>query len=328
MRSRHMGRAGIDVSEVGFGAWAIGGTWGEVTESDAMASLHEAVDRGVTFFDTADVYGDGRSERLIARLRKERSGADIFVATKAGRRLDPHVASGYNIENIESFVDRSLSNLATDRLDLLQLHCPPTDVYYNPGFFEDLGGLVEKGKIAKYGVSVERVEEALKAIEYPDVVSVQIIFNMFRHRPAERFLQAAAEAGVGVIVRVPLASGLLTGKMSAASTFAGDDHRTFNRQGEAFDMGETFSGVPFERGLEAVDALRDLVPDGATMAQLALRWVLMHDAVSTVIPGAKTPAQVADNTAASDLAPLDAATMGRVAEIYNEFVRPSVHHRW
>ncbi len=323
-----MNRAGIDVSEVGFGAWAIGGTWGEVTEADAMASLHEAVERGVTFFDTADVYGDGRSERLIARLKAERPDADIFVATKAGRRLNPHVASGYNIANIEGFIDRSLRNLDIERLDLVQLHCPPTDVYYNPGLFEDLEGLVEKGKIAKYGVSVERVEEALKAIEYPGVVSVQIIFNMFRHRPAETFLAAAVEAGVGVIVRVPLASGLLTGKMSAASTFAADDHRTFNRKGEAFDMGETFSGVPFDRGLAAVDALRELVPDGATMAQLALRWILMFEGVSTVIPGAKTPAQVIDNTAASDLAALDDSTMDRIVEIYSEFVRPSVHHRW
>lgn len=328
MHSRHMSRADIDVSEVGFGAWAIGGTWGEVTEDDAMASLHEAVDRGVTFFDTADVYGDGRSEKLIARLKAERADADIFVATKAGRRLNPHVASGYTISNIEAFIDRSLSNLETERLDLVQLHCPPTDVYYNPEFLEGLDGLVAKGKIARLGVSVERVEEALKAIEYPGVVSVQIIFNMFRHRPAERFFAAAAAAGVGVIVRVPLASGLLTGKMSAASTFAADDHRTFNREGEAFDMGETFSGVPFGKGLAAVDALREFVPDGATMAQLALRWILMFDAVSTVIPGAKTPAQVHDNTTASDLAPLDAATMDRIVEIYDEYIRPSVHHRW
>lgn len=293
-----------------------------------MASLHEAVDRGVTFFDTADVYGDGRSEKLIARLKSERPDADIFVATKAGRRLNPHVAAGYNIGNIEGFIDRSLDNLGTERLDLVQLHCPPTDVYYNPGLFEDLEGLVVKGKIANFGVSVERVEEALKAIEYPGVVSVQIIFNMFRHRPAERFFAAAAEAGVGVIVRVPLASGLLTGKMSPSSTFAADDHRTFNRHGEAFDMGETFSGVPFDRGLAAVDALRRLVSDGATMAQLALRWILMFEAVSSVIPGAKTPTQVNDNTASSDLAALDSATMDRIAEIYNKFIRPSVHHRW
>jgi aryl-alcohol dehydrogenase-like predicted oxidoreductase len=323
-----MGRAAVDVSEVGFGAWAIGGSWGAVSESDAMASLHGAVDRGVTFFDTADVYGDGRSERLIARLRRERTDGEIFVATKAGRRLDPHVASGYTIEHIEGFVDRSLANLETERLDLLQLHCPPTDVYYDPGLFAGLDGLVAKGKLARYGVSVERVEEALKAIEYPNVASVQIIFNMFRQRPADRFFAAASDAGVGVIVRVPLASGLLTGKMTASSSFAADDHRNFNRHGEAFDVGETFAGVPFDQGLKAVDALRDLVPDGATMAQFALRWILMHDAVSTVIPGAKRPAQVADNAAASELPPLEAATMARVGEVYDEMIRPHVHHRW
>jgi aryl-alcohol dehydrogenase-like predicted oxidoreductase len=323
-----MGRAGIDVSEIGFGGWAIGGAWGEVSEADAMASLHEAVERGVTFFDTADVYGDGRSERLIARLRRERPDAEIVIATKAGRRLDPHVASGYTIENIEGFVDRSLGNLEAERLDLLQLHCPPTDVYYHPELFAGLDGLVAKGKLARYGVSVERVEEALKAIEYPGVASVQIIFNMFRHRPAERFFAAAADVGVGVIVRVPLASGLLTGKMSPSSKFASDDHRHFNRQGEAFDVGETFAGVPFDRGLKAVDALRNLVPEKATMAQFALRWILMHDAVSTAIPGAKRPAQVADNAAASELALLNAATMARIAEIYEELVRPYVHDRW
>jgi aryl-alcohol dehydrogenase-like predicted oxidoreductase len=323
-----MGRAGIDVSEVGFGAWAIGGAWGDVSEADAMAALHEAVDRGVTFFDTADVYGDGRSERLIARLIRERPEAAIFVATKAGRRLDPHVAAGYTIENIEDFVDRSLRDLDADRIELLQLHCPPTDVYYNPDLFLGLDGLIERGKIARYGVSVERVEEALKAIEYPGVVSVQIIFNMLRQRPAEKFLDAAAAAGVGVIVRVPLASGLLTGKMTAESVFAADDHRNFNRAGEAFDVGETFAGVPFERGLAAVDELRGLVPAGATMAQFALRWILMHEGVSTVIPGGKNPAQVADNAAAADLAPLDAATMNRVAAIYDEYARPTVHHRW
>jgi aryl-alcohol dehydrogenase-like predicted oxidoreductase len=323
-----MGRAGIDVSEVGFGAWAIGGAWGEVTEADAMAALHEAVDRGVTFFDTADVYGDGRSERLIARLRKERPGDEIIVATKAGRRLDPHVAAGYTVENIEGFVDRSLRDLDTDRIELLQLHCPPTDVYYDPELFAGLDELIAKGKLAHYGVSVERVEEALKAIEYPGVASVQIIFNMLRQRPAERFLPAAAAAGVGVIVRVPLASGLLTGKMSADSVFATDDHRNFNRHGEAFDVGETFAGVPFERGLAAVEEIRSLLPAGATMAQFALRWILMHDGVSTVIPGGKNPAQVADNAAAADLAPLDAATMSRIVEVYDEYARPTVHHRW
>lgn len=323
-----MRRAAVEVGEVGFGAWAIGGSWGNVSEDDAMASLHEAVDRGVSFFDTADVYGDGRSERLLARLDRERPGEEIFIATKAGRRLDPHVATGYTIDHIRGFVDRSLQNLSTERIDLLQLHCPPSDVYYNPDLFEGLDGMVADGKLARYGVSVERVEEALKAIEYPGVVSVQIIFNMLRQRPAERFLDLAAAAGVGVIVRVPLASGLLTGKMSADSVFAADDHRNFNRHGEAFDVGETFAGVPFERGLAAVEELRGLVPEGATMAQLALRWILMYEQVSTVIPGAKNPGQVADNVVAADLAPLEAATMRRIAEVYDEFARPTVHHRW
>jgi aryl-alcohol dehydrogenase-like predicted oxidoreductase len=323
-----MDRGDIDVSEVGYGGWAIGADWGEMSEPDAMATLHEAVERGITFFDTADVYGDGRSERLIARLREERRDAEIFVATKAGRRLDPHVASAYTIENIEGFIDRSLVMLNTQRLDLVQLHCPPTDVYYDPELFAGLDGLVADGKIARYGVSVERVEEGLKALEYPGVVSVQIIFNMLRQRPLLSFLGAAAAAGVGVIVRVPLASGLLTGKMTAETTFAADDHRNFNRHGEAFDVGETFAGIPYELGLEAVEALRALVPDGATMAQLALRWILMHDAVSTVIPGAKRPSQVVDNAGAVDLPPLDPATMARIAEVYDRFARPHVHHRW
>lgn len=328
MQYRSLGKSGIKVSEVGFGAWAIGGAWGQVSESDAMAALHEALDRGITFFDTADVYGDGRSERLIARLRRERTDVQFSVATKAGRRLDPHEANGYTAANLEAFVDRSLTNLETDSLDLLQLHCPPTDVYYRPEVFAGLDDMVRRGKIRHYGVSVERVEEGLKAIEYPGVESVQIIFNMLRHRPFELFFCEAANRQVGVIARVPLASGLLTGKMTAATSFAEDDHRRFNRHGEAFDIGETFAGIDFETGLAAVEEIRPLVPEGATMAQLALRWILMFPEISTVIPGGKSPAQVADNAAAAELPALSEEAMRKVEDIYDRYARPQVHHRW
>jgi len=323
-----LGRTGFEVSRIGFGAWAIGADWGSVTETDAIAALEAALDTGITFFDTADVYGDGRSERLIARLRAEHPEASFTVATKAGRRLDPHVAAGYTPENIERFIDRSLQNLRVDSLPLVQLHCPPTDVYYQPALFAGLDALVAKGKIQHYGVSVERVEEALKAIEYPGVETVQIIFNMFRHRPAELFFRQAQEREVGVIVRVPLASGLLTGKMTPGTTFSDDDHRKYNRHGEAFDVGETFAGIDYETGLVAVDEIRPLLPEGATMAQLALRWILMFDAVSTVIPGGKNPAQVMDNASAADLPALSAATMAKITDVYDRYARPQVHHRW
>lgn len=323
-----LGKTGFPVSRVGFGAWAIGADWGEVTEADAMATLHAAVDHGITFFDTADVYGDGRSERMIGQLRQERPSIDITVATKAGRRLDPHVASGYTAANIEGFIDRSLTNLGVDALDLVQLHCPPTDVYYDQDLFAGLDDMVRRGKIRHYGVSVERVEEALKAIEFPGVESVQIIFNMLRQRPAELFFCEAQRRDVGVIVRVPLASGLLTGKMSPSSTFAPSDHRTYNRHGEAFDVGETFAGIDFSTGLAAVEELKTLVPARATMAQLALRWILMFDAVSTVIPGAKNPVQVADNALAADLPELSPRTMAAIVDVYDRHARPQVHQRW
>lgn len=328
MQYATLGSTGYEVSRIGFGAWAIGADWGDVGESDAMAALETALEKGITFFDTADVYGDGRSERLISQLREAHPSVQITVATKAGRRLDPHVADGYTPANIEGFVDRSLENLNVDSLDLVQLHCPPTDVYYNPDLFAGLDTLVEKGKIRHYGVSVERVEEALKAIEYPGVETVQIIFNMLRHRPAELFFDQAMKRNIGVIVRVPLASGLLTGKMSPATTFADNDHRKYNRRGEAFDVGETFAGIDFETGLEAVDEIRGLVPEGATMAQLALRWILMFDAVSAVIPGGKNPAQVTDNASAAELPALSSDTMDRVAAIYDRYARPQVHYRW
>lgn len=328
MDTRVLGKTGYEISAVGFGAWAIGGSWGEVSEDDAVAALHAALDAGVTFIDTADVYGDGRSEKIIAGVLGDRPDEGVVVATKAGRRLDPHVAGGYTIENIEAFIDRSRTNLGMDTLDLVQLHCPPTEVYYNPELFEGLEGLVSSGKIRHYGVSVEKVEEALKAIEYPGVASVQIIFNAFRLRPASLFFGQAAGADVGVIVRVPLASGLLTGKMSLDSTFASDDHRNFNRHGESFDVGETFSGVPYEVGLEAVARLQELVPEQATMAQWALRWILMHPEVSVVIPGAKSPEQATDNAAASGLSPLSPEDMERVAQVYDELIAPHVHQRW
>ncbi len=328
MKYGRLGSTGLEVSRIGFGGWAIGADWGEVGEDEAMAALSTAVDEGITFFDTADVYGDGRSERLLARLRTERPDAYFTVATKAGRRISPHVAAGYTAAAIEGFVDRSLANLNVDSIDLLQLHCPPTDVYYNPDLFAGLDDMVRRGKVRHYGVSVERIEEALKAIEYPGVASVQIIFNMLRHRPAELLFREAAARDVGVIVRVPLASGLLTGKMRRDTVFADSDHRKYNRKGHAFDVGETFSGIDYDTGLAAVNEIRPLVPEGATMAQFALRWILMFDAVSTVIPGGKSPAQVTDNARASDLDALPPETMAAVAEIYDRFAREGVHHRW
>jgi aryl-alcohol dehydrogenase-like predicted oxidoreductase len=327
MHYRELGRTGYKVSEVSFGAWAIGGTWGPVDDSESLAALNKAIDLGVNFIDTADVYGDGHSEQLIAQVLKSRR-EEVIVATKAGRRLDPHVADGYSAANLTSFIERSLKNLDTDCLDLVQLHCPPTDVFYRPEVFGALDDLVKAGKIRYYGVSVEKVEEALKAIEYPNVQTVQIIFNMFRHRPSELFFREAKARKVGILARVPLASGLLTGKMTRQTSFAADDHRNFNRHGESFDMGETFSGVDYETGLAAVEELKALVPDGATMAQFALRWILMFDAVSCVIPGAKRPSQAEDNIHAADLPPLSAETMAKVRAIYDRSIRPQVHQRW
>lgn len=328
LSTRAFGRTGHTTSAIGFGAWAIGGTWGEVTEPDARATLNAALDAGMTFIDTADVYGDGRSERIIRDVLAARSGPRPMVATKAGRRFDPHVAASFTEANLEAFIDRSLSNLGVDCLDLLQLHCPPTPVYSMPAVFAALENLKAKGKIANYGVSVETIAEALTAIQNPGVVSVQIIYNLLRQRPAEVFFRQAAKQNVAVIVRVPLASGLLTGKMNANSAFAADDHRSFNRNGEAFDKGETFSGVPFEVGLAAVEELRALVPEGATMAQFALRWILMEQAVSVVIPGAKSPSQSISNAAADALAPLSSGTMDAAKDVYDRLIAPHVHHLW
>jgi len=327
MKYRMLGRTGWKVSEISFGAWAIGGAWGKVSDEESMAALHAALDGGVNFFDTADVYGDGRSERLIARLRHERK-EKFYVATKAGRRLPTQAAAGYNRKNLAAFVERSLKNLRTDTIDLLQLHCPGTEAYYHPEIFGILDDLVRAGMLRHYGVSVEKVEEALKAIEYPNVQSVQIIFNIFRQRPAELFFREAQKRRVGILARVPLASGLLTGKISHASKFAKDDHRNFNRHGEQFDRGETFSGVEFDTGLRTVDELKKLVPGGATLTQMALKWILEFPAVTCAIPGGKRPAQVAENLAASDLKKIPAATMKKIAAIYEKDIRPLVHQYW
>lgn len=328
MKQRTFGRTGHTVSEIGFGAWAIGGAWGDVSKEDAKAALHASLDAGVTFIDTADVYGDGRSEQLIAEVLKERGGDKPYVATKLGRRLSPHVAEGYTRQNLTAFVERSLTNLDTDCLDLVQLHCPPPAVYYQQEVFGYMDDLVAAGKIRHYGVSVEKVEEALKAIEYPNVQSVQIIYNLFRQRPAALFFAEAKKRQVGVIARVPLSSGLLTGKMSATTAFAADDHRAFNRNGEAFDKGETFSGVPYDVALSVVEDIRKLVPANASMAEFALRWILMEAAVSTVIPGARNAAQAQANSRASALPALPAETMDALRELYRNRIAQYVHHSW
>jgi len=327
MKYRSLGRTGWNVSDISFGAWAIGGAWGHVSDDESMKALHAAVDAGVNFIDTADVYGDGRSERLVARLKKERK-EEIVVATKAGRKLPKQVTEGYSRENLTKWIEDSLRNLSADSLDLLQLHCPPTDLYYHPEVFGMLDDFVKAGKLRYYGVSVERVEEAIKAVEFPNVQSVQMIFNCFRQRPAGVFFPLAKERKVGILARVPLASGMLTGKLKRDSQFAADDHRNFNRHGEAFDVGETFSGVDYDLGLKAVEEIRAFLPAGMTMPQFALRWILMFDAVTCAIPGGKRPDQVTENCRASDLPPLSRETMAAVEKTYNEKIRPRVHQRW
>jgi aryl-alcohol dehydrogenase-like predicted oxidoreductase len=327
VKYRALGRTGWKVSEVSFGAWAIGGAWGDVSDADAMAALHKAVDVGINFLDTADVYGNGRSERHIAQLKKERK-EEIVVATKVGRKLPKQTVEGYSAANITGWVEENLKNLNTDCLDLVQLHCPPTSLYYHPEIFGVMDELVKAGKTRFYGVSVERVEEALKAIEFENVQTVQIIFNCFRQRPAELFFGQAKKKQVGILARVPLASGMLTGKMSKQTQFAADDHRNFNRHGEAFDVGETFSGVDYVVALAAVEELRALVPAGMTMTQFALKWILMFDAVTCAIPGGKRPEQVADNARASDLPALSDEVMAGVKRVYDEKIRALVHQRW
>lgn len=327
MKYRKLGQTGMTVSEISFGSWAIGSAWGAVKDDESRAALNTAIDAGVNFFDTADVYGDGKSEKLIAEVLADRD-EEVFVATKAGRKLDPHVAEKYTPENISSFIEESLKRLQTKSLDLLQLHCPPTDVYYKPELFDALDGMVKEGLIKNYGVSVEKVEEALKAIQYSGVKTVQIIFNMFRQRPKELFFREAKNRNIGIIVRVPLASGLLTGKMTRQTTFTKDDHRNFNREGQAFDKGETFAGVNYEHGLEAVEQLKTIVPQGMTLAQMALRWILMFDEVSCVIPGAKRPSQAEENIKASEFPPLSDSVMGKIDDIYTKYIKPDVHQRW
>ncbi|PKA41093.1 aldo/keto reductase [Rhizobium sullae] len=328
MKQHSFGRMPFSITNVGFGAWQIGGSWGDVSEADGRAALNAALDAGMTFIDTADVYGDGRSEKIVADVLKSRSGTRPMVATKAGRRLNPHVADGYTKANLEGFIDRSLRNLQVDSLDLVQLHCPPTEVLYRPEVFEGLNELQKAGKIKGYGVSVSTVEEGLKAIEFPGVESIQIIYNMFRQRPDRLFFQEARRRNVAVIARVPLASGLLSGKITRNTKFASDDHRNFNRHGEAFDVGETFAGVPFEVGLQAVEEVRKLVPQGATMAAFSLRWILMNDAVTVAIPGARNAEQARANAAAADLAPLSHDAMEAIREIYERLIAPHVHQRW
>ncbi len=327
MTYRTLGRTGWNVSTVSFGAWAIGGTWGSVDDRDSLAALHKAIDLGVNFIDTSDVYGDGRSERLIRQLRSERSET-IYVSTKAGRRLNPHAAEGYTATNLNAFVDRSRENLGMDTLDLVQLHCPPTPTFYQPETFDALEEMVRAGKIRHWGASVEKVEEGLKAMEYPGCQSVQIVFNIFRQRPAGLFFEVAQRKQVGIIARLPLSSGMLTGKLKASSTFEADDHRAFNREGAGFDKGETFSGVPYEVGLEAVEELRPLVPQGMAMGQFALRWILDHPQVTCAIPGGKNPEQVQGNCAAADLPPLGSDLHQKLSDLYNSRIRKHVHDRW
>jgi aryl-alcohol dehydrogenase-like predicted oxidoreductase len=328
MEKRVLGRTGRDVGVVGLGCWQLGADWGEVSEESALAILDAAADAGVTFFDTADVYGDGRSERLVGEFLRRRADAGITVATKMGRRADPHVADAYTLDAFRAWTDRSRENLGVDVLDLVQLHCPPSEVFDRQQTYDDLDTLVAEKRIAAYGVSVETVAEALTAIARPHVASVQIILNIFRRKPLEQVLPAAQAAGVGIIARVPLASGLLTGKYDASTTFAADDHRTYNRHGEAFDVGETFAGVPFDVGIAAAQDVGRFTPDGATTAQLALRWIIDQPGVSAVIPGASRPEQARANAAAADLAPLTPEQLEGLRAVYDDRIRSHVHDRW
>lgn len=324
MDTRPLHRDGPQVSEVGFGAWAIGGDWGPTDDDESIAAMETAVRSGVTFFDTADVYGDGHSERLVGRIA---AANDVVVATKMGRRADLAPAN-WTHDQFLSWLDRSRRNLGVDHIDLVQLHCVGDEVFGLAPVWEVLRGLQADGVIGAFGVSVETVDEARAALEVEGLATIQLIANLFRMKPVDQVFDAARAAGVGVIVRVPLASGMLTGKFTADTTFAADDHRDFNRDGQAFDVGETFAGVPWDVGLAAVERLRRLVPDHVTMAQFALRWLLDHDAVSVVIPGARTQAQARGNAAASALDPLSAETHAAVRAVYDELVAPHVQDRW
>lgn len=326
MKYRDFSNTGWKTSEIGLGCWAIGSEWGDVSPLDAREVLKTSLDNGVNFFDTADVYGDGRSEKFVGELIHSTS-EKIFVATKSGRRLNPHTPEGYNFKNIEKFIDRSLTNLRVDCIDLLQLHCPPSEICPKKETYEMMDEFVKLGKIANYGVSVEKVSEAMDAIQFPNVKSIQIIFNIFRQKPAEIFFKEAAKRGVGIIARVPLASGLLTGKMNSRSKFPSNDHRNYNINGDAFDVGETFSGVRFKKGLEAVERLKNLIPDNYSLADLALKWILMHDEVSVVIPGAKNKSQALMNLKASDLKEIS-SLLPAINSIYDELIKADVHSRW
>ena len=327
MKYRRLGKTGFEVSEVSLGTWQLGEGWGSVSETDAIRVLETAIGSGVNFFDTADVYGDGRSECTIAQVLGARS-EKIYIGTKAGRRLQPHTVEGYNKKNLTEFVERSLINLKREALDLVQLHCPPTEVYYRPEVFDALDQLKQAGKILHYGVSVEKVEEAIKATEFRGVATVQIIFNIFRQRPAELFFSLARKREVGILVRLPLASGLLSGKINKETRFAANDHRSYNRFGERFDRGETFSGVDLEAAFAAVEEIRQHLPTGVSMAAFAMRWILQHPEVSCVIPGARNELQAAENARASDLPPLTADQMNTLKRIYEEKIAPLVHQRW
>ena len=326
MKYRKFANLGWNVSEIGIGCWAIGSEWGEVSEVDAREVLKTSLDKGVNFFDTADVYGDGRSEKFVGELIKSTS-EKIFVATKSGRRLNPHNAKGYNLKNIERFIDRSLINLGIDCIDLLQLHCPPSEICPKKETYEMMDEIVKKGKIANYGVSVEKVSEAMDAIQFPNVKSIQIIFNIFRQKPAEFFFKEAAKKKIAIIARVPLASGLLTGKMNQKSVFPENDHRNYNINGDAFDIGETFSGIDFNQGLKIVEILKNLLPKNFSLTDLALKWILMHEEVTVVIPGAKNSSQVQTNVNASELEDIS-SLMPKINSIYDEFIKPAVENRW
>lgn len=325
METREITRLGHGVSVVGLGTWQLGADWGDVSEKDAAGVLDAAVEAGVTFFDTADVYGDGRSEVFCGQLRRRHP--DVFVATKMGRRV-AQATVNYNRDNFLAWNDRSRENLGMGTLDLVQLHCPPDGVYENDEVFDALDEMVEAGRMAAYGVSVETCAQALSAIARPHVASVQIILNCFRLKPVEEVLPAAREAGVGIIARVPLASGLLSGRYDENTTFDPSDHRSYNRHGEAFDVGETFAGVPYEVGVKAARELSELVDDNSTLAQFALRWIIDQRGVSTVIPGARNAQQVAQNVSAADLTPLRAAQLDGVREVYDRLIRDHVHDRW
>ena len=326
MQYRNFSNIGWKVSEIGLGCWAIGSEWGNVSAEDAREVLKTSLYKGINFFDTADVYGDGRSEKFVGELIKSTS-EKIFVATKSGRRLNPHTPEGYNLKNIEEFIDRSLINLGIDCIDLLQLHCPPSEICPKKETYEMMDEIVKLGKIANYGVSVEKVSEAMDAIQFPNVKSIQIIFNIFRQKPAENFFKEAAKRNVSIIARVPLASGLLTGKMNQESTFPQNDHRNYNINGDAFDVGETFSGVNFEKGLRTVEKLKDLLPDNFSLTDLALKWILMHDEVSVVIPGAKNKSQVQMNVHASDLEDIP-SLLPIINSVYEGLIKPDIHNHW